>query len=211
MNRVGMTQRRFSTNIYPWSPSEQKVIQRLDSAEKIQLFLDQTTYNTGRYPLWPSDVLSQKCAHCFDGALFAASVLGYHGEKPLILDMTAWQDDDHILAIFRSGKHFGAISKSNYVGLRFREPIFRNVRELVLSYFESYYNHRKQKSLRGYSRPFDLRKVRNLEWRREADVFENIAEALYALPHQSLLSPAQERSLCPVDKRSFSAGLYGAI
>lgn len=206
-----MNRKRFSTALYPWSLAEEKVVQRLDSPEKIQFFLDQTTYNTGRHPLWPSEVLQQKNAHCFDGALFAASVLDYHGEPPLILDMIASRDDDHILTIFRRGRYFGAISKSNYVGLRFREPIFRNLRELVLSYFESYYNHRKQKSLRGYSPPFDLRRIKNLQWRRDIDVFEQIAEALSRLPHRSILSPHQERALSLVDKRSFSAGLFGAI
>jgi hypothetical protein len=206
-----MKQRRFSTAIYPWSIAEQKAIQRLNSPEKIQAFLDSTSYNKGGRPWWPSDVLAQRNAHCFDGALFAASVLGFHGEPPLILDMVASQDDDHILTIFRQGKYYGAISKSNYVGLRFREPIFRNTRELVLSYFESYYNHRKQKSLRGYSQPFDLRRVRGLVWDRKVDVFEQVAQALFELPHKPLLSPMQERALSLVDNRSFSAGLVGAL
>lgn len=198
------------TGLYPWTESEQRVISRLDSPGKIQKFLDSALYNTAGVPRIPGGVLKSRCAHCFDGAVFAASVLSFHGEPPLILDLCASRDDDHILTLFRRGKYYGAIAKSNYVGLRYREPIFRTMRELVLSYVESYFNLRGEKSLREYSRPFDLRKVKNINWAEGAGVFDLIAEQLIESPHTRLLTVQQERALLRVDPRTFQAGLTGA-
>jgi hypothetical protein len=198
------------TGFYPWTESEQRTVSRLDSTEKIQRFLDKALYNTEGTPRIPGEVLKARCAHCFDGAVFAASVLSFHGEPAMILDLCAERDDDHILALFRRGGHYGAIAKSNYVGLRYREPIFNNIRELVLSYFESYFNLRREKSLREYSAPFDLRKVRGIKWDQGSAVFDLIAEQLIESPHTRLITPQQKRALLRVDSRTFEAGLTGA-
>jgi hypothetical protein len=196
---------------FPWSATEESKIKKLNSPEKIQSFLDNAHYNLEGTPRVPSAVLKMKQAHCFDGAVFAASVLAYHGEPPLILDLCAVRDDDHILTIFKRGKYLGAIAKSNYVGLRFREPIFRTSRELVLSYFESYFNLEREKSLREYSEPFDMRKVRKLDWSLGEGVFDQIAGQLVKAPHFSILSKIEARKLSRVDSRTFSAGLVGSL
>lgn len=197
--------------LYPWTEVEQRRIERFDSPEKIQKFLDLALYNTEGTPGIPSQVLKLKRAHCFDGALFAASVFSYHGEPALILDLCAVRDDDHILALFRRGKFYGAIAKSNYVGLRYREPIFSSVRELVLSYFESYFNLRGEKSLRSYSEPFDImRQAGSIDWSQGTAVFDQIADRLIRSRHTKLLSAAQERALLRVDRRTFQAGLVGS-
>lgn len=202
--------RNGRTGLYPWTEGEKRQVARLDSPKKIQQFLDTALYNTEGIPRVPGAVLKAKRAHCFDGAVFAASVLSYHGEPPLILDLCAVRDDDHILALFKRGNCYGAIAKSNFVGLRYREPIFRNVRELVLSYFESYFNFLGEKGLREYSKPFDLRRIKNIDWSQGASVFDGIADKLIDSPHTRLLTRAQEKALLRVDRRTFQAGLTGA-
>ncbi len=145
-------------------------------------------------------------AHCFDGAVFAASVLAAHDEPPLILDMCAVRDDDHVIALFKRGKLWGAIAKSNYSGLRFREAIFRNPRELVLSYFENYYNLRGEKTLRSYSSPVNLFHITSLSWESE-DPFEQIATVLVKQKHYPILPPAFIKNLSRVDSRMYAAGV----
>ena len=194
---------------YSWPYELRRQIEGLNTPAKIQQFLDSCRYNLEGTPRVPLAVVKMRRAHCFDGAVFAASIFAYHGEPPLILDLCAVRDDDHILAIYRSGRYFGAVAKSNYTGLRFREPIFRNARELALSYFESYFNLRREKSLREYSEPFDLRKVKTIDWLKPEVAFEQIAEALVRSPHRRILTGAQEQRLLRVDRRSFAAGLVG--
>jgi hypothetical protein len=196
---------------FPWSLAQESKIEKFNTPEKIQAFLDQAQYNVEGTPRIPSHVLKMKKAHCFDGAVFAASVLAYHGEPPLILDLCAVRDDDHILAIYRQGPYLGAIAKSNYVGLRFREPIFKTARELVLSYFESYFNLQREKSLREYSEPFDLRKIKQLEWSLEEGVFDQIAQQIVKARHFPILTKNQVRKLKRVDCRTFNAGLVGSL
>ena len=104
----------------------------------------------------PRRVLRERTAHCLEGAVFAAAALRVLGFPPLLLDLEAVQDTDHVVAVFRSRAHWGAIAKSNFSGLRYREPVYRSVRELVMSYFDGYINLRGDRTLRAYSRPVDL-------------------------------------------------------
>lgn len=200
---------KHSKRIYPWTPKEITRIKALKTPEKIQQFLDQALYNTGKKTLTPGEVLKFRRAHCFDGAIFAASVLGFHGYSPLILDLRAVRDDDHVLALFKRDGRFGAVAKSNYVGLRYREPIYKNVRELALSYFESYFNLQREKSLREYSLPFDLSKVLGIHWERSEETFNLIAEQLDRSKHHTILRPSDVRQLALVDMRTFRAGKVG--
>ena len=101
-------------------------------------------------------MLRERTAHCLEGAVFAAAALRVLGFPPLLLDLEAVQDTDHVVAVFRSRGHWGAIAKSNFSGLRYREPVHRSVRELVMSYFDGYINLRGDRTLRAYSRPVDL-------------------------------------------------------
>jgi hypothetical protein len=127
--------------------SERQFISTLTTPAKIQTFLDELPYSTEHIYRCPLRVLRERVAHCFDGALFAAATLCRLGYPPLIMDMLPNdRDDDHMLAIYKSNGHWGAIAKSNFVGLRFREPIYRTLRELVMSYFEQFYNLEREKT-----------------------------------------------------------------
>lgn len=145
-----------------------------------------------------------------DGALLAAAALRLQGHPPLIFDLEAVHDDDHVLAVFRGpNRGFGSIGRSNYAGLRYREPVYRSLRELALSYLESYFNLRGEKSLRRYSVPVDLSRFDSIPWMTaEHDLWE-IPEHLVDVRHYRLLRPEEEAGLARVDRRSFHAGLHG--
>jgi len=198
-----------------FSATERSVLQRLSTPEKIQRFLDsEIRYNKepeGPTCRSPRRVLRERLAHCMEGALFGAAALRFHGFPPLLLDLEAVRDDDHVLAIYRQRGHWGAIAKSNYAGLRFREPVYRTLRELAISYFEHYYNLSGEKTLRGYSRPVRLTRFDRIQWMTaEADVWE-VAEHLCGIPHVPLLTESLERNLNRVDARLRAAGLLGAV
>jgi hypothetical protein len=138
--------------------SESQLLNRLRTPNRIQAFLDELTYSTEEAYRCPLRVLHERVAHCYDGALLAAALLRRLGHPPLILEMLPnRRDDDHLLALFKEDGHWGAVGKSNFVGLRFREPIHRTLRELVLSYFEQFYNVEGEKTLRGYTLPLNLK------------------------------------------------------
>jgi hypothetical protein len=193
-----------------WTPGERKALRALETPAQVQAFLDSLPYSADPIYRSPRSVLRDRKAHCFDGALFAAAALAQLGHASRLLDMRAVRDDDHILALFEDGGRIGAVAKSNFVGLRFREPIFRSSRELVLSYFEDYYNTAGEKTLRAYSAPLDLRRFDALDWRYDDAGLEQIATALDDIRHFPVLSPAQIRRLSRVDRRSLEAGLVGA-
>lgn len=120
------------------------------------------------------------------------------------------RDDDHVLALFRQDKHWGALAKSNFTGLRFREPVYRNLRELIMTYFEHYYNLHGEKTLRGYTRPLDLNAFDQCLWMTRNETMELIANRLDEIRSYSLLTLPMIRRLSPVDQRSSKAGLIGA-
>jgi hypothetical protein len=159
----------------------------------------------------PRRVLRAGTAHCLEGAIFAAAALRVLGHPPLLLDLEAVQDSDHVVAVFRVRGHWGAIAKSNFSGLRFREPIYRTPRELALSYFEDYMNLRGERTLRAYSRPVDLARFDRTHpgWMTSADDLWWIAEHLVDVPHTPLITRAMVRGLCTVGRRSLKAGLVG--
>ncbi len=144
-----------------------------------------------------------------DGALFAAAALRVQGHPPLLVDLEAVFDDDHVLAVFRDRGCWGAVARSNYSGLRFREPVYPMLRVLVLSYFESYFNLRRQKTLRRYSRPVHLARFDRIGWMTAPDDLWEIPRTLVDVPHERLLPAERERSFSPVDRRMFEAGLVG--
>ena len=190
---------------------ERLTIAKLDTPEKIQGFLDTIPYSAESIYRCPLRVLRDRLAHCFDGALFAAAALRQIGYPPLILEMIPdSRDDDHLLALYKKDGHWGAIAKSNFVGLRSREPIFRNLRELVLSYFEQYYNVEGEKTLRGYTIPLNLKTFDKFNWMTRDESMEPIAERLDKIRRFFLLTPKMIAGLSPVDERSRKAGLQGA-
>jgi hypothetical protein len=191
--------------------AEKKFMEDLDSPFKIQAFLDTVEYPGGDENRPAIAVLRQKKAHCMDGALFAATALRILGFDPMIIDMLPdpGRDDDHILALFKISGCWGAIAKSNYSGLRFREPIHRTLRELVMTYFDDSFNIKGEKTLRAYSRPVHLTRFDHLNWMTESKGLDAVEKHLYKVKVIPLITPEQAAYLSPVDKRSFDAGTLG--
>lgn len=198
-----------SNNIF--TADEIAIFTALDSPPKIQAFLDGMPYSEEEVYRCPRQVLHDRKAHCFDGALFGTAALRFIGYPPLVLDMlpNPGRDDDHMLALFKVDQHWGAIAKSNFVGLRYREPIYRTLRELVLSYFEDYYNTAGEKTLRGYTIPLDLRQYDQYDWMISDASMQEIAHRFDRLHRYPLLTPRMETNLAPVDERFYQAGLLG--
>ncbi len=191
--------------------AEHQILASLNSPVKIQLFLDELAYSTEPIYRCPLRVLRDRVAHCFDGGMFAAAVLSRLGFPPLVVDLIPNdQDDDHLLAVYKMDGYWGAVAKSNYVGLRFREPIFRNLRELVISYFEQYYNINHEKTLRGYTIPLNLKKFDRDEWMIKDEALDLIAQRLDEIRKFNILTPAMIDRLATVDERSYQAGLSGS-
>ena len=186
-------------------------MQRLRSIAEIQGFLEQLEYSDDKFYRCPEQVLAERKANCVDGALLAAAALRRLGDPPLVVDLRTVRDDDHVLAVFRRRDRWGALAKSNVIGLRYREPVYASLRELVMSYFEAYYNLAGERCLRSYSDPLDLSDYDELDWERRPDAIEPvIVPALDAREHHELLTPAMIAELLPIDARSFEAGLLGA-
>jgi hypothetical protein len=193
------------------SVDQRLLINQLTTPHAIQLFLDDLTYSAEPIYRCPLRVLRDGVGHCFDGALFAAMALRRIGFPPLILDMVPNErDDDHLLALYQRDGHWGAIAKSNFSGLRFREPIYRNLRELVISYFEQYYNVAREKTLRGYTVPLNLTSFDPLNWTCRDQPLDAIAARLDSIRRFELLTPAMVNGLSLTDERSYRTGLQGA-
>jgi hypothetical protein len=178
--------------------AEFRVLQLLDSPQKIQAFLDRIPQNfepDGDTALSIREVLRQQRAHCIEGAMLAAAALWVHGERPLLLDLSAVHDYDHVVALFRRNGFWGALSKTNHYPLRYRDPIYRSLRELALSYFHEYANKRGHKTLRRFSRPLDLRTIDPRLWATNGKNCWEVTERLEALPHYRLVSDRQIRAL----------------
>ncbi|PYQ51460.1 MAG: hypothetical protein DMF78_13335 [Acidobacteria bacterium] len=189
---------------------EVAALRRLSPPWRIQRRLDAMDYDVeGVGCRSPRRVLRERRVQCMDGALFAAAALRMQGHRPLLLDLEAVQDVDHVLAVFRVRGRWGAIARSNYSGLRYREPLFHTLRDLALSYFESYFNLRREKTLRRYSAPVDLSRFDRRSWMTAEDDLWDIPEYLVGVRHFRLITPAQTASLATVDRRMFQAGLVG--
>jgi hypothetical protein len=191
--------------------SERQLISTLNSPAEIQAFLDKLPYSPESGYRCPLRVLQDRTAHCFDGALFAAATLRRLGHPPLIMDLLPnHRDDDHLVALYKRGHHWGAVAKSNFVGLRFREPIYRTLRELVMSYFEQFYNMAHEKTLRSYTVPLNLEAFDPWSWMTKDDSLERISRRLDGIRRVPLLSRRMISSLSLIDERSYRAGLLGA-
>lgn len=177
---------------------------------KIQEYLDGLLYDTrGGSCRSPRRVMGDGLCQCMDGALLAAAALRVQGRPPLILDLEAEQDDDHVLAVFKTKHGWGSIGRSNYSGLRYREPVYRTIRELVMSYFDVYFNLRREKTLRAYSKPVNLARFDDIAWMTTPDDVWDIPNHLVKIPHTKISSRAAIRTYSRVDRRLFGAGLAG--
>lgn len=193
------------------TPSEQSEWESLNSPIAIQNFLDNLPYVGEERNRSPLNVLRDRQCHCLDGGLLAALALSRLGYPPMLMDLVpeAGKDDDHVLAVFRVNGCFGAIAKSNFVGLRFREPVYRSLRELAMSYFEVFYNINGEKTLRGYTRPMNLNRFQHLDWAVNEEHVAIVVNHFYARKSIPLLSPESIARLSPVDRRSYEAGMLG--
>ena len=141
--------------------------------------------------------------------MFAAAALRVNGYPPLVVDLEAEHDTDHVIAVFKKRGHWGALAKSNFSGCRYREPIYRSLRELAMSYFELYFNLRRERTLRTFSRPVNLARFDGLHWMTTEEPLWFIAEYLFTIRHFSLLKPGMAKKLHRLDDRSFRAGILG--
>ncbi len=194
------------------TPAELQIFWDLSSPTAIQAYLDATPYSAEERTRCPLNVMRDRVAHCLDGGLFAATALRRLGYPPVLIDMVPEPetDDDHVLAIFKQHGCFGAVAKSNFVGLRYREPIHRTVRELVLSYFEAYYNVNGKKTLRAYTRSFNLARFDRHNWMWDETGVQIIEQHLYSLRPIPLITPEMAAQLQPVDALTYQAGMLVA-
>lgn len=189
--------------------AEFAALRRLSTPQKIQEFLCALPQNfepDGQTCLSVREVLRQRRAHCIEGAMVAALALWVHGEPPLLLDLTATQDYDHVVAVFRRGGHWGAISKTNNPVLRYRDPVYRTLRELAMTYFHEYANKRAEKTLRSWAGPFDLRRLDPTLWVTNAKSCWEVGNRLDELRHWPLIAKRQVKLLRRRDALEREAG-----
>ena len=191
------------------TPAEFALLRRLDSPRKIQAYLYglKQNFEVGGDTCRPvRAVLRTRSAHCIEGAMLAACALWVHGEPPLLMDLRAERDYDHVVALFRRGTCWGAISKTNPPVLRWRDPVYRSLRELAMSYLHEYANNRAQKTLRSYSRPFDLRGFDPTLWVTGRKNCWEVGEAVDEIRHYRLVTKRQARALRLRDALERKAG-----
>lgn len=193
-----------------WTKGELALFKKLNTPIKIQHYLNKLAYDPEAGTASPRFVMKEKKADCFEGALFAAAALRRIGHPPLLVDMRAVNDDDHILAVFRRNGAWGCVAKSNFTVLRFREPVYRTIRELMMSYFDVFYNSIGEKTLREYSGPFDLRRFDKDAWMTTDRDVSFIGDALDRARHYKVVTTGQIRNLERADKDLVKAGLLGA-
>ena len=194
---------------FGFSRAELRSLRALKTPAGIQRFLDELPYNLGYTARSPKKVLQDRIASCLEGGIFAAAALRVIGFPPLIFDLEADRDTDHVIAIFKMGKGWGAVAKSNFTSCRYREPVYRTLRELAMSYFNIYFNLRFERTLRRYSRPVNLARFDRLDWMTTEKPIWFIAEHLCDIPHMRLLTPAMTKRLTHVDLRTVKAEMLG--
>jgi hypothetical protein len=191
---------------------KQTTVRRLSTPEKIQEFLDRVTYcgDDDDYHC-PLVLMNTGKGCCFAGALFGAMALRRLGRPPLIMELKSEHDDDHVLAVYKRNGRWGAVAKSHIVGLRSREPVYKTLRELAMSYFEFYYNRRRERTLRSYSLPLDLEKYDALHWMTNDDGMDAVAGALDRSRHMPLFPARMAKGFTKADKAICRAGTMGII
>jgi len=193
------------------SPADLRTLRALKTPARIQKFIDALEYQYADTAWSPARVLRERKGHCLEGALLAAAALRVNGYPPLIIDLEAVRDDDHVIAVYRERGLWGGIAKSNFAGLRFRAPVYRTLRELALSYFDQYYNLRGERTLRAYSRPVNLARLDGCHWMTSEEDVWCVPEALIAARHYPIIPHHVARALPRLDRRSFEAGKHGWV
>jgi hypothetical protein len=194
---------------YGFSRADLRKLRSLRTPAGVQHFLDELPYNLEYTARSPRFVLRDQTASCLEGAIFAAAALRVLGFPPLIFDLEAEQDTDHVVALFKVRGHWGAVAKSNFTGCRYREPVHRTLRELAMTYFNVYFNLRGERTLRRYSRPVNLARFDDRHWMATDESVWFIAEYLCEIPHTPLLRSTMEKSLTRVDLRTIRGEMVG--
>jgi hypothetical protein len=180
------------------SSKEESFLRKLSTPAKIQDYLDSIPFNyerNGETCMSPKRVLREKKAHCIEGAILACTAFMLSGRKPLILNLKVDRshDDDHIVVLFQEHGYWGALSKTNHAVLRYRDPVYKNIRELAMSYFNEYFLASDgKKTMRGFSRPINLRRFGTTWIAQESDLW-NIAEHIYSSPHTNVIPNENRR------------------
>ena len=201
----------FMRGDFGYSGKERAILSKLATPAKIQDYIDRLSYNLEEKGVTyhsPRMVMRLKKADCIEAAVFAAAALRFHGRPPLLIDLTASRDDsDHVLAVFRQKGRWGAIGKSKYAFFTFREPVYRTLEELALSYFDLYFNVRGKKTMRSFSsRPLDLSVFDKKGWMTTEKPVRYIATMLDRIPHKKLLPKGVAATLRKVTKLDKEAG-----
>jgi hypothetical protein len=186
---------------------EGRLLRSLGTPRRVQAFVSSLSANfeeEGDTLRSVRGVLRHRKAHCIEAAFTAACALWLQGEPPLVMDLTAQGDSDHVVALFRRDGCWGAVSKSNHVWLRWRDPVYRSTRELAMSYFHEYSNEAR-KSLRTYSRPVDLRRFAPDLWVTNEEDCWDVGAAIDDVRHYRLITAAQARRLMPRDPTEMRA------
>ena len=190
---------------------EKKILRGFTLPIDIQTYLDSLPYIGEDLNRTPVQVIRENQCHCLDGGLFAAAALRALGFQPAIMDLVPepGTDDDHVLAVFKYNQRYGAVAKSNFAGLRYREPVYSSLRELAISYFEMFYNIEGYKTLRGYTRPMNLAHYDRYDWETKQSGVDIVVNKFYSLKNTPLLNEKGVQYLSPVDRRSYEAGMLG--
>lgn len=190
---------------------QRKTLLELETPVQIQAFLDSIPYVGEDLNRTPLRVIQDHKCHCLDGGMLAAALLNHLGFQPLLLDLVPVPgiDDDHVLAIYQNRGLWGAVAKSNFTGLRYRDPIYRSLRELVMSYFEAFYNADGIKTLRGYTRPLNLQRFDRREWQTNQAGTDAAVARLYNLSPIPVVPDTSIPFIAHLDKRSYEVGFIG--
>jgi hypothetical protein len=193
-----------------YNVQERKILKKLNTPAKIQDFLNSLKINfeeKGETCMSPRRVLRKRKAHCMEAAMLASAALQFHGYKPLVIDLRAERpDNDHIVTVFRANGAWGGITKTNHAVLRYREPIYKSIRELAMSFFHEYFDDKGLKTLREYTQPINLSHFDKKSWQTaEEDLFD-IPDYIDAFKHYPLISKQQIKNLRKADKIEIAAG-----
>jgi hypothetical protein len=194
-----------------FTPAELRKLRSLKTPYGIQRFLDDMPYHLADTAWSPRLVLRENTSHCLEGAIFAAAALRANGFPPLIVDFEAERDTDHVVAVYRVDGHWGVVAKSNFSGCRYREPVYRSLRELAMSYFNTYCNLRRERTMRTFSRPVNLARFDREQWMTTEEPIWFIVNYLFEIKHYKLLRPAMIKRLTRVDERSFQGECVGRV
>ena len=192
-----------------FTPKELSKLRSLKDPHGIQKLLDAMPYHLADTAWSPRRVLAENTSHCLEGAIFAAAALRANGFPPLIVDLEAEHDTDHVVAVYRVDGLWGAVAKSNYTGCRYREPVYRSLRELALSYFNIYFNLRRERTLRRFSQPVNLARFDHLAWMTTDKPIWFIVYHLLDIPHTPLFPDRVAKRLHRIDERTSQAEILG--